>query len=157
MRPATRHRLILSALLVAAAATAGADDVFFGPRLGYTHDSYLDQVHVGAHVTAANLSSNVRVTPSAELGFGDGRLLAVNGDVLYEFTELADGRWGYYGGGGPVLTRYTHGRFKSTDFALSLVLGVSHELRHGRALFGEVRLGLEDAPALKLTMGLNFY
>lgn len=157
MRPAMRHRHLLPVLFLAAAATAAADDLAFGPRLGYTHDTNLDQIHLGAHVTVAKLSPNVRVVPSLEFGFGDGKLMAINGDVVYEFTELAEGGWSYYAGGGPVLTRYTRGRFKSTDFALNLVLGVTHELRQGRSVFGEIRLGLEDAPALKLTLGLNFH
>lgn len=128
-----------------------------GPRLGYTHDKNLNQLHVGVHAVVAELTPNVKIMPSFEIGFGDGTLLALNGDVIYEFTELASGRWSYYAGGGPLLSRFSHSGRSSTDFALSLVVGATRELNPGRTLFGEVRLGLEDAPLLKITTGLTFF
>ena len=134
-----------------------------GLRLGYTHDSgyaqgsSLNQIHIGAHATVVHLSPNIHVAPSFEVGFQGGTLLALNGDVFYEFTELASNRWSYYAGGGPLLSRYSRNGRSSTDFALSLVAGVTHEPDPGRTLFGEVRLGLEDAPVLKITTGLTFF
>lgn len=149
--------LVMVAAQFPAVAQARADDVDFGPRLGYTHDSNLDQIHFGGQVAFRNLSSNLHVVPSLELGLGDGSLLALNGDVIWEFTELASGGWSYYAGGGPLLSRYKKDRHKSTDFALSLVAGFTRELQPDRAWFGEIRLGLEDAPVLKLTVGLFFH
>lgn len=141
---------------LAIASTCTAADLGFGPRLGYTSSGSLDQVHFGGHVELVRFTPNLQLIPSLEVGSGDGTLIALNGDVVYEFTELADGPWSFYGGGGPVLTRYDHGRFESTDFALNLVAGVTRSVRADRHWFGELRLGLEDAPDLKLTIGLTF-
>lgn len=152
-----KHAPLCLFVLICAAASAVAGDLTYGPRLGYTHDRSLDQFHFGAHATVWKLSANVSVVPSLELGFGDGRLLACNGDVIYEFTELASARWSYYAGGGPLLSRFTRDRRSSTDFALSLVAGVTRELRSDRLWFLELRIGLEDAPALKITTGLTFF
>ena len=140
-------------LLVSSSAFAG---VAFGPRLGYTHDNNLDQFHFGAQMVA-DLSPNVHLIPSVELGVGDGTLLAFNGDLVYEFTELATGVWSFYAGGGPVITHYSNNGHDSTDVALSLVAGSTREWREGRTLFGEIRFGLEDAPVLKITFGVNFF
>ena len=137
--------------------TAAANELAFGPRVGYTHDTELDQFHFGAHMIVQHLTTNLHVIPSVELGVGDGTLLAVNGDLVYEFTELASGRWSFYAGGGPVLTYYTNSGFDSTDFALNLVAGSTFDVGATRELLGEVRLGLEDAPTLKLTLGLTFF
>jgi hypothetical protein len=148
---------ITLALTVLLAGTAAASDLAFGPRAGYTHDGDLDQVHVGGHVVLRHLTTNIHALPSVEVGFGDGTLLALNADLVYEFTELATGPWGFYGGAGLTLTHYTNDGFDATDFAPSLVAGVTHDLGPARELFGELRLGLEDAPALKLTAGVTFF
>lgn len=146
---------IIAVCLAAGAATAS--DWAWGPRLGYTHDTGLDQFHLGAHAVRPNLTTNLHLVPSVELGFGDGTLLAVNGDVVWEFTEMATGRWSFYAGGGPVFSHYSNDGFDSTDFALGLVAGATAESGPDRKFFGEVRLGLEDAPGLKITAGLTFF
>ncbi len=147
---------IALAFLIVVAAGAAAGDVAFGPRLGYTSSGSLDQVHLGGHAEVGRLGTNLVILPSLEIGSGDGTLIAVNGDVVYDFTELAVGPWGMYAGGGPVLTRYDGDGADSTDFALGIVVGGTHDIRADRHLFGEIRLGLEDAPDLKLTLGLTF-
>ncbi len=148
---------IVLCTLTLLAGTAAAGKVAYGPRIGYTHDSSLDQFHFGGHVVFQHLTTNLHAVPSVEIGVGDGTLVAVNGDVIYEFTELASSRWSFYGGGGPVLTYYTNNGFDSTDFALNLVAGTTFEVGATRKLLGEVRIGLEDAPTLKLTLGLTFF
>ncbi|MBD3221474.1 hypothetical protein GF314_09545 [bacterium] len=148
--------IIALAALTLAVATAAAGGVAFGPRVGYTSSGSLDQVHLGGHAEVGRLGTNLLIVPSLEVGSGDGTLIAVNGDVVYDFTELAVGPWGLYAGGGPVLTRYDGDGADSTDFALSVVVGGTYDIRSDRHLFGEIRLGIEDAPDLKLTLGLTF-
>ena len=158
-RTSATARLALGlGLLAAVAATPViAGDLAVGPRLGYTHDTNLDQLHAGLHVMARNISPNLHLVPSFEVGWGDGTLVALNGDLVWEFTEMASGGWSYYAGGGPVVTRYKHGSDTSNDFALSVVVGVTRELRARSSFLTEVRLGLEDAPSLKVTAGVTFF
>ncbi len=155
----TPARCILAAtlaLLLLAAPTL-ADDLAFGPRAGWTHDGSLDQFHLGGHLQLRHLTSNIHGLLSAEVGTGDGTLWAANADLVYEATELATGPWGFYGGGGLTLTHFTRDGSDSTDFAPSLVAGATYHLAPSRALLGELRLGLEDAPDVKLTLGLTFF
>ena len=144
-------------ILVFVVGTAAANELAWGPRVGYTNDSNLDQFHFGGHLIVQHLTTNLHVVPSLEVGVGDGTLLAVNGDLIYEFTELASGKWSFYAGGGPVLTYFTRSGFDSTDFALNLVAGSTFDVGATKELLGEVRIGLEDAPTLKLTLGLTFF
>jgi hypothetical protein len=147
----------LIVLLPLLAVTPGlAADFGFGPRVGYTSSGNLDQLHFGGHAEFRHVGNNLHLIPSLEVGSGDGTLIAVNGDLVYEFTELATATWSMYGGGGPVLTRYDGDGGDQTDFALNLVLGTNYTLGSDRDLFGEIRLGIEDAPDLKLTVGLTF-
>lgn len=149
--------LILAVLALTAMTSTAVAEAAFGPRLGYTHDTNLDQFHFGGHVVFPNITSNLHIIPSVELGVGDGTLLGINGDLVYEFTELASGKWSFYAGGGPTLTYFTMDGYDSTDFALSLVAGTTFDVAETRELFAEFRFGLEDAPALKVTLGLTFF
>ena len=133
--------IIALAIMTLAAATAVAGGVAFGPRVGYTSSGSLDQVHLGGHAEVGRLGTNLVIVPSLEVD---------------DFTELAVGPWGLYAGGGPVVTRYDGNGADSTDFALSAVVGGTYDIRSDRHLFGEIRLGIEDAPDLKLTLGLTF-
>lgn len=143
-------------VIALSSSVALAGDMAWGARLGYTDSGALSQFHFGGHAVVHHLSPNVTIVPSAELGVGDGTYFALNGDVLYEFTELASSPWSFYGGGGPMLGHYTNDGYDSTDFALNLVAGATYELEGARNLFGELRLGLEDAPDVKLTFGITF-
>jgi hypothetical protein len=145
--------------LILVASTAGAATVGFGPRVGYTHDSNLDQMHFGGQAWIADLFTNtIVILPSLELGVGDGAtLLAINGDAVYEFTEFAQQSWGFYAGAGLALNRYDIGDYDNTDFGLNLLGGATYRLVGNRVAFGEFRLGLEDSPDFKLTLGLNFF
>ena len=46
------------ALLV---GTAAANEVAFGPRIGYTHDKNFDQFHFGGHMIVQHLTTNLHV------------------------------------------------------------------------------------------------
>lgn len=149
-------KAIISLAVCLLAASVASAELGFGPRLGYTSSGSLDQFHFGGHLVLPDLGTNVHLIPSLEVGSGDGTLIALNGDLVYEFTELATGGWGLYAGGGPVITRYDGDGADQTDFALNVVIGSTFDIRSDRHLFGELRLGIEDAPDVKLTLGLTF-
>jgi hypothetical protein len=147
------------AVLTLAAAAAGAATTSFGPRVGYTHDSGLDQFHFGGQAWIADVFTNtIVILPSVELGVGnDVTLLAINGDFVYEFTEFAQNDWGFYAGAGLALNRWDVGDASDTDLGLNILGGVTRKLAGSKTAFGEFRLGLEDSPDFKLTVGLNFF
>jgi hypothetical protein len=145
--------------LALAAAPAGAATTSFGPRIGYTHDNGLNQIHFGGQAWIADLFTNtIVILPSLELGLGDGAtILAINGDVVYEFTEFAQNDWGFYAGAGLALNRYDVGDYGDTEFGLNFLGGATRKLAGNKAAFGELRLGIEDSPDIKLTFGLIFF
>jgi len=155
----TLATILTLATLAGAATPAAAATTGFGPRVGYTHDDNLDQLHFGGQAWIADLFTNtIVVLPSLELGVGDGAtILAVNGDVVYEFTEFAQAPWSFYAGAGLALNRYEVDEFDDTEFGLNLLGGATRALGGGKVAFGEFRLGLEDSPDIKLTFGLNVF
>ncbi len=146
-------------ILLLVADTAAAAGVGYGPRLGYTHDSGLDQAHVGGQAVIGDFGMNVVVIPSVEVGFGsESTLLAINGDVVYDFTEFATNRWGFYAGLGLAFNRWDLPHATSTDIGMNAVIGTTWTLPNLRnEFFGELRLGLEDSPDFKLTVGVNVF
>jgi hypothetical protein len=147
------------ALVTLAVVPAEASYLGFGPRLGYTHDDSVDQVHFGGQVWIGDLfTSPIVVLPSLELGLGgDATILAINGDVVYEFTEFEQDLWGFYAGAGLAFNRYDIDEFDDTSVGLNILGGATHKLSGGKVAFGEFRLGIEDSPDFKLTFGLNVF
>ncbi|MFO7652825.1 MAG: hypothetical protein R6X25_03280 [Candidatus Krumholzibacteriia bacterium] len=157
MRKCLVSILLASAVIIAGQAAA-APAIPLGARLGYTHDDGLDQFHVGGHARVAEFTRNVFLQPSVELGFGDdATLLAFNGDLFYDFTEFATSQWTFYAGGGIVLSYFERGGFDDWNFGLDLAGGAGYHVSPGTRVFGEIRIGLEDTPDLKLTAGVTFF
>ena len=151
--------LALPLLLVLCTATADAAGMGYGPRIGYTHDAGLDQVHVGGQALIGDFGTNLVVIPSLEVGFGsDMTLLALNGDVVYDFTELATATWGFYAGLGLAFNRWNYDTGNHNDVGMNAVVGTTWSLPSGRnEAFGELRIGIEDSPDFKLTFGVNVF
>jgi hypothetical protein len=152
---------VLTVLLVTSAAQAGPA-IPIGFRVGYTGDE-AKQIHFGGHARVAEIARNLAVQPSIELGFGDNTtLLAGNADLFYEFSELATSMWGFYAGGGVVLS-YVNVDVpegfdgSSTNVGLSVAGGARYNVAEGKHLMGEIRFGIEDAPDFKVTVGLTFF
>lgn len=145
--------------LACLATPASAAYVGFGPRVGYTHDDSVDQIHFGGQAWIAELlTSPLVVLPSLELGLGgDATILSFNGDVVYEFTEFEQDLWGFYAGAGLAFNRYDIDEFDDSSFGLNILGGATRKLDGGKVAFGEFRLGIEDSPDFKLTLGLNFF
>jgi len=124
-----------------------------------------DQFNFGAHVDAGTLTSRIRLQPSFELGLGNGVVLAsLNFDAHYLFSAR---KFRPYAGGGLGLNfidvRSGIGRGDGLNVApvLNLVGGVEWGApRTGSQAFRryllEARVGMGDAPELKLVAGFNF-
>jgi hypothetical protein len=131
----------------------------FGLRAGWTSWNSLNQFHFGAHYLAGELFPNVEFTPNLEVGIGDGATIwTFQGDLAYQFTELVQKPWGFYGGGclGFNIVDPEFGD-SQTDLGLSLIAGGKYHFAGGRQGMVEVRVGVLDSPDFKLTVGTTLF
>ncbi len=163
-----RTMTIITALAVACATSAAAApddpdvDVGFrgwGPRVGLSLDP--DQIHFGAHLDFGNFSRHVRFQPNVELGLADNeKLLAINAEAAYRFSERWDVWTPYLGGGlGANIKSYDGGNHdhSETDLGLNALGGIEKGLANGDRFFLELKLSLNDVPDVKITAGWTFY
>jgi opacity protein-like surface antigen len=131
----------------------------WGPRVGLTVGP--DQVHVGLHLIAGRFAERFSFQPNLEVGVGDhATLIALNADVAYRFYSSWD-RWSPYAGGGISILRSDRNadRFDSrrsnarADLGAAALGGIETTLRNGNRMFIETKLGLTDAPDLKIAVG----
>lgn len=151
---------VCGALLLASVTVAHAEMPFpWGLRAGYAGDHDYQQLFVGLHAEVARPFINTALQPSLEVGFGDDLLLiALNVDLFYEFTELAQNDWSFYAGGGVAINHFNPDNGSShTEFGLNLAGGVGRMISRSNRLFAELRIGLEDAPDFKLSLGITFF
>ncbi len=131
----------------------------WGPRVGMSLSP--DQVYFGAHLDFGNFAQHVRFQPNVEIGFGDGiTLFAINAEAAYRFASRWDVWTPYLGGGIGANISSVNGSGKSdpnTDFGASVLGGIEKGLANGSRFFIEAKLGLADAPDLKLGVGWTFY
>jgi len=129
----------------------------WGPRLGVSFKP--DQVYFGAHLDFGNFAQHVRFQPNLEIGFGDDiTLFAINAEAAYRFASRWDVWTPYLGGGiGANIVDVNNGNGSNTDFGASVLGGIEKGLANGSRFFVEAKLGLADAPDLKLGVGWTFY
>ena len=142
--------------LLAATLPAAAQPVF-GARAGLTANP--DQIHFGAHAKVLEMAPGLLFLPNIEIGLGDdAMLLAFNAEFTYTFSETQWRRWHPYAGGGlGVNVLEPDAADSRTDVGLNALIGVSKVLNIGHEFFAELKLGLEDSPDLKLTLGFSFF
>ncbi|MBI4530960.1 MAG: hypothetical protein HY709_05495 [Candidatus Latescibacteria bacterium] len=121
-----------------------------------------DQFHFGGHVDLGEFTEGFRFQPNVEIGLGEDRtLLAFNAEGLYFFDRSH--RWTPYTGGGigVHLDRHSKGVSDSdrtiTDVGLNVLAGLERSIKKDRALFVETKIGIDDAPDFKLTVGMTFF
>ncbi len=126
--------------------TSAVGEARFGPRVGLTVDP--DQVHFGAHAVVSLADASLRFHPNFEIGLGDDvTLISMNANLAYRFSPSA---WRPFLGGEIGIIRYEADFYDDTDIGVSLVGGFE---RSSEALFFEARVGLADAPDVKVTVG----
>lgn len=152
-------------LLIPPASHAQSNTTGWGPHFGVTVDP--DQVHVGMHLHFGTRGEGVRFQPNFDIGFGDDiTLIALNFDVVYRFRGgRAD--WAPFIGGGLGANFYDwdDDRFDPGDNfddedvepGFNIVGGVDHGVGGGNRFYIEGKLGLIDAPDLKLTVGWTLF
>ena len=148
---------LLLMLAVPALAATG-----WGVRGGFTFDP--DQIHVGAHLEGGELFHNGIFLPNIEIGFGnDITLVTLNPELVYRFERRSSSGWGFYIGGGLGINFWSWddhhpGRHDSdTDLGLNALGGINRRLGGGDFFFLELKLGLDDSPDAKISVGLTFF
>lgn len=150
-------------LLVTPLAAEAEDAVGYrgwGPRLGASVNP--DQIVFGGHLDFGHFAGHIRLQPNVEVGLGDHQTwVSFNGDLAYTFNTDW-GRWSPYLGGGLNLNVVDYeppiGKHQSdTDLGISALCGIQKLLGGGDRFFLEAKLGLVDAPDLKVLAGWTFY
>lgn len=152
-----KRLILLTLILSLSTGTAAATE--YGLRAGLTFDP--DQFHVGGHANLGPVIEQLRLVPNIEIGFGDDvTLIALNGDLLYDFPETP---WSIGGELGINIANYDVPNIpgvviddSSTDVGLSVLGNYRLTLNSGKILVLEAKLGLVDSPDVKFTAGLNF-
>ncbi len=144
---------------LAAAEEPGSGLRGWGPRVGLTLDNF-DQVHFGGHLDFGNIASHIRFQPNVEIGVGDDiTFVAINAEAAYRFASRWD-VWAPYAGGGlgfDIISLDGPGESGSnTDIGFSALGGIEKGLSSGHRFFTEMKIGLVDAPDIKITAGWTF-
>lgn len=163
--------LVVGTLVAAAAASpAGAEGLRlaeYGPRAGFSVDP--DQFVFGGFADWGELAPMVHLRTSADLGLGDNFLtFIINGDVTYHFKTTPDAAVSFYGGGGLAFVYVdfdapnipgSNIQFdtSTTDIGVNLVFGVEKDLGGYKNGSLELRIGVVDAPDIKVMAGLGFF
>lgn len=159
IRPGGARLAPLALLPLLAAGSAEAESL--GIRGGLTQDP--DQFHFGGHFNAGEAFSDVYFVPNLEVGLGDNMtLLAFQGDLLLDLNVGPGSSWLPYVGGGLGIYYWDRDAgpgddASDTEIGLNAVGGLKKGLSSGNQFLLELRLGLVDAPDLKVTAGLNFF
>jgi hypothetical protein len=136
----------------------------FGARAGFS--SGPEQIHLGAHAEVLELGPGLVFLPSVEVGLGnDQTVWALNSELAWTIDRGDWRGWRPYVGGGLGIFIVSFDQPDApvgsddsrTDVGLSALVGVSKLLNLGHKFFAEVKIGLEDAPDVKVTAGLTFF
>ncbi len=156
----------VSPALVAQTAPSAAFATGWGPHLGLTVNP--DQFHFGLHLQSGAIGTGISWRPNFDLGIGDGvTVAAVNLEVIRRFP-VSPNDWAPFVGGGIGANFNEHdtpryagnadglGSNFETGVGFNLIAGFERNLG-GESIFAEARLGLIDAPGLKITVGWTMF
>jgi hypothetical protein len=151
--------LIACAIWAAGAGSASAQGGF-GLHGGGTIDP--DQGYFGMHFISGPLTGDLRLQPSADLGFGDDLILSALHVDFAQWLEV-NPRWHLYFGGGPSVNIFRFDvpdagggggddSFTEVEGGFDAIVGFAHD----SGLTVEMRVGSSGAPDLRFGVGLTF-
>ena len=146
------------AVMLPVAARAATIDTA-GPRFGFSVDP--DQLVLGGQMSIGEVAPHLSFDPNLDLGFGDHEtVIALGFDFHYHFL-LRNSDWVPYVGAGVGIHFVDVNEpapFDETDTQVggSIIAGAMVPTRSNNHFFGELKLGIGDAPSLKLLAGWNF-
>ena len=168
LRCAIGRSLVLGALLgllATGSAYAQTSDKFeiskYGGRIGFSQNP--DQFTIGAYAQLGEIAPHLSMRPSGDLGWGDHVFTIVgNADLQYSFI-VGSSVAPFVGAGLGVI----HASFdlppgavgddSSTHVGLNVYGGAEMDLGGYKSGFVEARVGIDELPDFKLTIGLGFY
>jgi len=141
--------------MICLASASAMAQIGAGIRLGYTDDDP-KQIHLGVHAVTMPFLSIVTFRPNFEFGFGySTKLYAANFEVAAKYADW--GSWTGYVGGGPALNVHKTNNVNAlvkggTRAGVSFIMG----FEHSSGLFMEQKVGIQDSPTYKATLGYTF-
>ena len=154
-----RHRVIMTLailVLLPAAARAGPF-TYYGPHIGFGQGP--DQTVIGGQLQWNGVAPRMAFVPGIDYGFNDiSSVMTLNGDFHYQLSH--ETAWQPYMGLGAEVNVWheTQGRNSdgtTTETGGHLIIGAATRNRTGGRFFTELKLGLGDAPDMKLLLGWN--
>jgi hypothetical protein len=156
---------LVAVAMPAAAQTTTAEKFeisMYGPRIGFSSNP--DQFTIGAFAGLGEIAPHLSMRPSADLGFGDHIFsFLFNADLAYSFTVGSAAV--PYAGAGLGIAYYNFDvpagvvgvDDSSTNIGLNIFGGMEIDLGNYKNGFAELRLGVDEMPDLKITVGIGFY
>ena len=152
-----RHRVIITLailVLLPAAASAGPFN-YYGPHIGFGQGP--DQTVIGGQLQWNGVAPRMAFVPGIDYGFNDvSSVLTMNGDFHYQLSNQT--AWQPYVGicAEVNVWRDTGSSDPSTTTTGGhLIVGAATRNRTGGRFFTELKLGMGDAPDMKLLLGWN--
>lgn len=148
----------------APAADAQEDLGFFGygGRAGFSVDP--DQFTIGAYAKLGKVTQLIKLRPSVDLGFGNDLVTFIgNADLQYDFNQVEGPYLPFVGAGlgiGYVTTTIDLPPGvddSSTDIGVNIYGGVEKSFSNYMNGYVEMRVGVEDMPDLKFTVGFGWF
>lgn len=153
----------LAICAVASPSQAQEDMGFFGYGLRFGGSIDPDQVTVGTYVKLGKMTQMFSFRPSVDFGFGDDLFtVAGNVDAQVDFVDF-EGSYKPFVGGGLGLIYYNvsddsfEGDDSDTEIGVNLYGGVERDFGSYKRGYAEVRVGIDDLPDLKFTLGFGFF
>jgi hypothetical protein len=159
--------MLVLALSLAAApgAVAQEKDVGFfgyGARLGGSVNP--DQFTVGAYAKMGKVSRMFSFRPSVDFGFGDDVFTVIaNVDAQVDFIDVQSTYKPFVGGGLGIAYYDVSGDLPSyaddtdTEIGLNLYGGLEREFSGYKRGYIEARVGIDDLPDFKFTLGFGWF
>lgn len=148
---------LFSSCFLAAPACGASAVGGFGLRAGYDPDP--DQFIAGGQLILGRALGFMRFMPSFDIGFGD-RLRSYTANFDFRVIRLRPpkSQSALYAAIGPTLVIWDYDRKGSnTDFGATISGGLEIPMGRSGHYIAEVRLGLGDAPDLRLIGGITFW
>jgi hypothetical protein len=154
----------LLAFAGAGAAHAEQDLGFFGYGARAGGSVNPDQFTIGAYAKLGKVSQMFHFRPSLDLGFGDDVFTVIaNVDAQVDFVDVEGAYTPFLGGGLGIAYSDVNGDLPSyadeTDTAIGLNLygGLEREFSGYKHAYAELRVGIDDLPDFKFTLGFGWF